>query len=180
MVDEEFGVRKASFLADCGKQGRKGLHLLGPTVLQEDHQLSQSQVTGGRLRKGQLLRGWNKSHHQQRFSSCHCGVPLHKMPFCDNALAFDIPYKQKYWLSFNLAIWLQSENSKILAEFNIVGGPMPIMCLRMRAKISAELNLVVQASTRQTDKFNSSPIFPLIRYISWTNPVPPYVNRQRQ
>ena len=46
-IVKEFGVREASSLSDCGKQGRKGLHLLGPTILQEDHKLTQSQVTGG-------------------------------------------------------------------------------------------------------------------------------------
>ena len=62
-IVEELGVREASSLADGGKQCRKGLHLLGPTVLQEDHQLTQSHIIGRWLRKCHLLREWNTVMH---------------------------------------------------------------------------------------------------------------------
>ena len=33
-------------------------------------------------------------------------------------LGTDLPYKRKYWRALNLAIWLQTEHSKILAELS--------------------------------------------------------------
>ena len=44
---------------------------------------------------------------------------MHACKHSSNLLVNNIPYSQKYWQELNLAVWSQTDITKILADFNL-------------------------------------------------------------